>query len=111
MPRARAERMIRSAISPRLATSRVLLVMSHPEDAVGGIGERAGLCGDREPHAEHPAGVSGVDDAVVPQPGGGVVRRPLPLVLVEDRGLELRLLVLAPLAAARLDAVAADGRQ
>ena len=44
--------------------------------------------------AEHPTGVDRVDDAVVPEPRGRVVRRALGLVLVADRRLE-GLLVLA----------------
>src|SRR5512139_528504 len=110
-PRSRAALMIRSAISPRLATSRVEMVMSsHPEDAVRRRGDR-GVGGSGEAHAEHAAGVDRVDHAVVPQPRGGVVRRALRLVLLPDRGLEVLLLVRGPLTALGLDAVAADRRE
>ena len=72
---------------------------SHPEDAVGRLGDR-GMGSGGQAHPEHPAGLERVDDAVVPEPGGRVVRRALVLVLVADRRLE-RLLVLGrPLVAA-----------
>ena len=87
MPIARAVRMIRRAISPRLATSSevmgrtwtllslllpLLLALtsgfmtaSHPEDAVA-TGARGRLVvDDREAEPEHRAGIAGVDDAVV----------------------------------------------
>src|SRR3954468_4318655 len=114
-----ADRITRTAISLRLATSRVLigrasavLVIgrSHPEDSVGGLGDgHVGHGG--EAHAQHPAGVDRVDHTVVPQPGRGVVRGALVLVLVADRCLEGLLVISAPLLAARLEAVASHGRE
>ncbi|MGZ4668699.1 MAG: biotin carboxylase N-terminal domain-containing protein [Blastococcus sp.] len=50
--------------------------------------------------AEHGAGLRGVDHAVVPEAGGGVVRVPLLLVLVADRRLERLFLLGGPLPAA-----------
>src|SRR5215216_726366 len=99
-------RITRSAISPRLATRTLLNITcghlqcvgcggldppvatsfvgrtarSHPEDAVGRRRDR-GVGGGGQPHAEDPAGVDGIDHAVVPEPGGGVVRRALGVVL------------------------------
>ena len=65
---------------------------SHPEEPEAGLSERD-ACAHVEGHAEHPPGVRGVDDPVVPQPRGRVVRAPLRLVLLPQRRLE-RLLVL-----------------
>src|SRR6267142_246209 len=48
----------------------------------------------------------GRDDAVVPETGGRIIGVSLLLILLEDGPLELLLLLLAPLAAFRLDAVA-----
>src|SRR5262245_19677151 len=73
-----AVRMIRQAISPRLATrslwNRRASKTSHPEDAeAGGLGRRRVHAGG-ERQAEHGAGVGWIDDAVVPDAGGGVIR-------------------------------------
>src|SRR4051794_1021738 len=108
---ARRVRFTRTAISPRLATSTVSNIRSsHPEDAVAELAQRRiGARGEGEP--EHGAGLRGIDDAVVPEAGGGVVRVTLVLVLLADRRLE-RLFVLGrPLLAAGLQPVAAHGRQ
>src|SRR6476659_2838582 len=110
IPRSWADLMIRRAISPRLAmrSRRIMEWCSHPEDAVGGFGDRRvgrGL----EPHAEDTAGVDGVDDAVVPEARGRVVRRALVLVLVADGRLEGLLVLGRPLTALPLDAIAPDG--
>ena len=74
-PAAEAARMTRSAISPRLATSREpkglackeKVMASHPEDAVGRFRQRC-VGGGGEAQAEHPTGVGGLDHTVVPQP-------------------------------------------
>src|SRR6185437_3309341 len=50
-------------------------------------------------------------DAVVPQASTGIVRAALAFVLFADRVLERVFLFGRPLAAARFDAVALDGRQ
>src|SRR3546814_14082063 len=94
MPSARAPRITRSAISPRLAirtelsmgfsrwssseqvSDRSRPLRSHPEDAVVGLRNRR-VGGGLEADPEHAAGVDGVDHAVVPDPGGGEVRRAL----------------------------------
>ena len=73
--------MTRQAISPRLATSTVRNIGAHIRKSP----KRGSLSGTRradvEGHAEHAAGVRGVDDPVVPQPRGRVVRAALRLVL------------------------------
>src|SRR6476661_9785681 len=81
MPISRSVRITRTAISPRLATSTVSNMSwpLHPEDAVADVFQRGvGARGERQ--AEHGAGLCGVDHAVVPEPGGGVVRVTLELV-------------------------------
>src|SRR3954468_15748427 len=112
MPISRSVRITRTAISPRLATSTVSNMSwpLHPEDAVADVFHGSvGTGGERQ--AEDGARLRRVDHAVVPEPGRGVVRMTLRLVLVADR-LPERLLVLGrPLLAACLEAVAADGRQ
>src|SRR5690606_31643922 len=60
---------------------------------------------------QHAAGVGRVDDAVVPQPRGGVPGAALVFVLLADRSLEGLFLFGRPVAAAGLDAVAAHGGQ
>src|SRR3954471_18939392 len=100
---ARNARMTRTAISPRLATrtvlnipslrspkvSKILVVVipSHPEDAVGDRFQWR-LGDHRERQSNNGSGVGRIDHAVVPQPCGGVVRVALVLVLLADRGLE-----------------------
>src|SRR6476646_3834663 len=98
-----AVRMIRHAISPRLAinslSKRRTSVTSHPEDAEArGLGwRRIEPGGKRE--AQHHARIGGVDDAVVPQPRGGVIWVSLLLVLLADRRLERLVVGRAPGAA------------
>src|SRR5205085_1759151 len=80
-----------TTISPRLATSTVVNISPsdpalHPEDAVAERGE-LGPGARRERESQHVAGPHRVDDAVVPQPGGGVVRVALLLVLRPHRRL------------------------
>src|SRR6476620_5269056 len=97
MPISRSVRITRTAISPRLATRTVSNMRGplHPEDAVADVFEgRVGAGGQGE--AEHGAGLGGVDHAVVPEPGGGVVRMTLVLVLLPDRRLERLLLLGGP---------------
>src|SRR4051812_33291339 len=125
MPIARSVRITRTAISPRLATSTVSNTISallgafarksswvpssrsHPEDAVAELAQRR-VGARRQGQPQHGAGLRGVDHAVVPQAGGGVVGVALVLVLLPDRHLE-RLLVLGrPFLAARLEPVAPD---
>src|SRR5947207_6682286 len=73
-------------------SSNDIVSTSHAKDAVAG--RRDGLTVDHGEHEpEHVPGVARVDDAVVPEPGGGVERARLLLVLGEDgcgqRGLLL----------------------
>src|SRR6266568_4800038 len=93
MPKRRNVSITRTAISPRLAMSTVsnkavsLNGASHSEDAIADRRQRrVGRRGQGE--AEHGSGVLRVDHAVVPQPGGRVVRAALFLVLLPDRLLE-----------------------
>src|SRR5262249_44853252 len=104
MPRRRSVRMIRTAISPRLATSTLskIVTWSHPEDAVGHRLHRR-LADETERQAEHVARVAGLDDPVVPQPRRRVVRVTLAFVLITDRRLELLLVLDAPRLTAALD--------
>src|SRR5882672_9391986 len=80
----------------------------HPENAEPGLFDRrVERGGDRE--CQRSSRFLRCNDSVVPQPRGSVVRMPLALVLFEDGALELLLLLLAPAAVLRLDAVALDG--
>src|SRR5258705_8054112 len=100
-PIARSVRMTRTAISPRLATRTVLKVLkviaSHPEYAVGDRLER-GLSDDRQRQPQHSSGVGGIDDPVIPEPGGGGVGIALAFVLFADPRLELLFLLRGHLA-------------
>src|SRR4029453_3896724 len=62
--------------------------------------------GDAQPQRH--AGVSRIDDAVIPQPGAGVIGMALVLVLIADRRLEGLLFLRAPGLPLRFHAVAAD---
>src|SRR6478672_13293561 len=139
MPRARRVRMTRQAISPRLATSTVpnngvpvvgvaggaategvageemvgeerFMAGSHPEEAEGGLRQR-GAGDDVERQSQDGAGVRGVDHAVVPEAGGGVVGAALVLVLGLDGGLEGFLVRGGPFLAAGLVLVPLHGRE
>src|SRR5450830_1096313 len=83
---------------------------SHAEDTKSSVFDRC-IAGGRQAQGQHAAGVGGVDHAVVPQAGGGVVGVALVFVLLTDRGLEGFFFVSAPLAALGLDAVTLDGGQ
>src|SRR4051812_40361973 len=87
------------------ASAADILRSLHAEDAEARLLER-GLLHDFEREPEHAARVGGVDDAVVPQPGAGVIGVSLALVLLANRRLEAFLFLRGPLAAAALDAVA-----
>src|SRR6185295_7624520 len=83
---------------------------SHPEDAEARL--RYGLLErQRQPQREAAARVDRVDDAIVPQPRGGVIRIALFFVLLADRRLEGRLFFRAPGATLGFDGVAAHRRQ
>src|SRR5690606_19669390 len=78
----------------------------HPEHAVARRSLDRGVDAGREAQSKHASRVGRVDDAVVPQAGGGVPGAALGFVLLADRRLERVFLLRAPAAAARLDAVA-----
>src|ERR1051326_8968717 len=107
--------MTRQAISPRLAI-RILenTALSHPEDAkaravMPALDRRVERGGEAE--RQHMPCFGGVDDAVIPEAGAGVIGMPLRFVLRADRRLEFVLLLGAPLRAARAHAVAPHRRQ
>src|SRR5665213_1438360 len=112
MPSRRAVRSMRQAISPRLAIRMVLNMRlpSHAEHAEARLGNRyRKTCGQSQ--AEAHAGIGRVDDAVVPEPCGGVVGMPLLLVLGAYGCGKLRLFVCTPLTAPGADRVPPHGRQ
>src|SRR5882762_1205561 len=87
-----AVRMIRQAISPRLATrslwKRRADDTSHPENAEAGRLRRRRIHAGGERQSQHGAGVGRIDDAVVPDARARVVGMTLLLVLLADRRLE-----------------------
>src|SRR5690606_29968207 len=80
----------------------------HPEHAEPGLLDR-GVERRRHGQRQHPAGIGGIDHAVVPQAGARVVGMSLDVVLREDRRLEGGFLLGAPGLAFGLEAVASDG--
>src|ERR1700746_3383982 len=108
-----AVRKMRQAISPRLATSRLLITRVpslHAEDAEGLRIVRR-VARHRAGERQCPARVPRIDDAVVPQTGGRIIRMPLALILLADRLLEALLLDSRPVAALGLQLLALDGRE
>src|SRR5580692_10818076 len=80
-----AVRMMRRAISPRLATKRQLIVISsHPERAEVGAAAHFSVVRAGQGDADYGAGIPGVDDAVVPHPARREQRRGLLFQLVFD---------------------------
>ena len=59
----------------------------HSKDAKALFFQRGIQC-HRKGQAEHFAGVDGINDAVVPEAGGGVIGIAFGFVLLEDRGFE-----------------------
>src|SRR5215831_7280441 len=109
----RAVRKMRQAISPRLATRRLLITRVpelHAEHAKA-LRLQRGVAHHREGERQHAPRVAGVDDPVVPQTRRGIIRVPLPLVLLADRLLEGLLLRFGPLTAGRLQLLALYGRE
>src|SRR4051794_35875471 len=103
--------MMRQAISPRLAINTLLIIASHPEDAVrrfAGIGATGG-CPQGE--REYVARIGRVDHAVVPQSRTGVRRVALRLVLRANVVAETALVVLGPRFATPLQPLALDDRE
>src|SRR5687768_8817972 len=88
------------------AVGVTLLMPLHPEHAERRAFGDGGIEAGGEGEAEHVAGLRGVDDAVVPQPRGGVPRIALRLIIVAHRLLEGFGLLRRP-----LGGVAVDGRQ
>src|SRR5262245_21502042 len=94
MPSSRQVRNTRRAISPRLATRTFRIVFTrgpgafapmtrlHPEDAEARRARNLRGVDGGEGESEHGAGVAGVHDPVVPQPGGGVEGERLALDLL-----------------------------
>src|SRR5262249_412657 len=82
--------LIADEIPRRLGTTRPTTssASSHPEDADARLLHRR-VVGRREPEREGRARLRRVEHAVVPDPGGRVVRVALPLVLLQRRPLEL----------------------
>src|SRR3546814_14471339 len=74
MPSRRQVLMTRQAISPRLAIRIfVNMLSSHPEHAEACVRDRC-VGGGGEAAPESAAGLRGMDDDVIPAPGGRVVR-------------------------------------
>src|SRR5277367_3323616 len=80
MPSRRQVRMMRTAISPRLATSREPIIASHPVD--GSMFGQVDLArSQREAETHHVPRLPRLDDSVVPEPGGRIIGRALGLEL------------------------------
>src|SRR4051794_5520497 len=71
-------------VLPRSKRNQVSSIDLHPEDAKLRLLDRC-VVRDRKAEAEVGAGVSGIDDAVVPEARGRVVGRTLRLVLLQYR--------------------------
>src|SRR4051794_9760056 len=99
-----------SRFSVRICLSFIVLppcaIPSHPEHAELGWRDR-GVEGSGDAEPQRHAGVGRIDDAVVPQPGAGVIGMALVFVLGADRRLEGLLVLRAPGFALRFHAVAA----
>src|SRR5260370_39910458 len=90
-----------------LACTGLAISSSHPEQAKArrldrGVGRR------RQPEAKHQPGIGGIDHAIIPKPGGGVVRTALAFILGADGLAKLVLILGRPCLALRLNVVAAD---
>src|SRR5580704_13164479 len=86
MPRRRALRKMRQAISPRFATSRLLINVPSPAALHAEHTVRGALLGcvahRRQRQRQDPSGIGGIDHAIVPQARRGVVGMSLALVLL-----------------------------
>src|SRR5690242_6075676 len=89
MPSAFAVRMMRRAISPLLAMSRLsIIATSHPKEAeTRPFGDRCIQAGGKS-KAQHITRLARIDDAVVPETCSGVIGIALGLVAGADRRLE-----------------------
>src|SRR3546814_14883131 len=103
--------MTRQALSPRLAIRIfVNMLSSHPEHAEACVRDRCvGGGGEAEP--ESAAGLRGIDDAVIPEPGGRVVRTALRVELFAGRRLERGFVFSAPGLSLRFERIATHGRE
>src|SRR6185369_1819400 len=83
----RHRRSVAMPSSTEVWTESLTLLASHPEDAEPGRADRL-VHRRRQAERQRHAGVDRIEDAVVPDPRGGIVRMPLAIVLLEDRLLE-----------------------
>src|SRR5260370_10844303 len=93
-----------------IADTGLAISSSHPEQAEArrldrGVGRR------RQPKAEHQPGIGGIDHALIPKPGGGVVRTALAFILGAGGLAKLVLLLRRPCLPPPLNVVAADPAQ
>src|ERR1700731_133722 len=103
IPSRRSVEKTRTAISPRFATITVSNMSSlHPKDAVGRLAEGS-VRTRAQCQGQNGARVEGIDDAVVPEPRGGIVRVALGLVALANGSAEGLLLLRTPLFAASLE--------
>src|SRR5579872_7142692 len=107
----------RQAISPRLAMRTLSNMGLFLTDAARSLhSEKSEFCRTdrsverrRERKAEHPPTLRRIDDAVVPETGGSVIRTSLAFVLLADRPTERLFVVDTPDPIVRFDSLAADG--
>src|SRR5690348_824230 len=104
----RSGRLSVTVATPRASCETSTAPMSHPEDPEMGL-FNGRVEARRNRHCQHAARVLRIDDAVVPQPGAGIIGMALAFVLLADCRLEAVLLRLGPGLAAR--AVAPHRRQ
>src|SRR5574344_1301301 len=105
--------MVATPAFTEVVTERVICSASqglHAEHTKLGVFDR-GVAAGGQAQGQHAARVGGVDHAIVPQAGAGVVGVALLFVLLADRGFEGLFFFSAPGAALALDAVALDGGQ
>src|SRR5919107_1422857 len=115
IPRRLAVRMMRQAISPRLAmrtegrlSFTIALFPLHSEDAEAGLRHRrVERCRKRQ--SQDTSRLGGQDDPVVPESGCGIIGAALLLIPVSNRRLESFFLFSAPALPLRLQIVAPDG--
>src|SRR3546814_14201108 len=107
----RAVRMMRQAISPRLAMSSFRIIgTSHPEHAEARLLDRGVECSGEAEGQNLPC-PGGMNDAIVPESRGSIERVALLLEPVEYRLLEGGLLLGTPRLAATLQRLAPPGPQ
>src|SRR4051794_888019 len=82
------------------------ILASHPEHAELRRRDR-GVEGGGDAEPQRHTGIGRIDDAIIPQPGAGVIGMALVLVLVADRSLEGFFVLRTPALALSLHAIAA----